>query len=76
MKLILSFIAMLVFTFASDVQSFSAKDSLQIHSIFEDWNKAWDVKIMSLLQSGIVMMLALPMLLEISAPGKMRSRHF
>lgn len=44
MKLLLGFISMLVFTFASDAQSFSTKDSLQIHTIIEDWNKAWDVK--------------------------------
>ena len=44
MKLLPGFITMSVFSLNSVAQNFSAKDSLQIHSMLEDWNKAWEVK--------------------------------
>ena len=44
MKQLLALVFILIITFASNAQSLSSKDSLQIHSMIEDWNKAWEVK--------------------------------
>lgn len=44
MKQLFFLISILIFTLASNAQHLSSKDSLQIHSTIEDWNKAWQVK--------------------------------
>jgi uncharacterized protein (TIGR02246 family) len=44
MKLLFNLISMFVFTLASKGQSLASKDSLQIHSMIDDWNKAWNAK--------------------------------
>ena len=44
MKLLFGLMSMFVFTLASKAQSLASKDSLQIHSMIEDWNKAWNAK--------------------------------
>ncbi len=44
MKLLFSLMSLFVFTLASKGQSFASKDSLKIHSMIEDWDKAWNVK--------------------------------
>lgn len=44
MKKILASVSILLYTYTSNAQILSSKDSLQIQSIIDDWNKAWDVK--------------------------------
>lgn len=44
MKHLLALILGCFFAFASIAQNLSSKDSLQIHSMIEDWNKAWEIK--------------------------------
>jgi len=44
MKHLLAFVSLCVYTFASNGQSLSSKDSLQIHAMIGDWNRAWEVK--------------------------------
>ena len=44
MKLLFILKSMLLFTLVSNAQGFSTKDSLEIHAIIEDWNKAWETK--------------------------------
>ena len=41
---LITVVSILLITFASNAQSLSSKDSLQIQSIIDDWNKAWEVK--------------------------------
>lgn len=44
MKQLFTLVAILIIALASNAQSLSFKDSLQIHSIIKDRNKAWEVK--------------------------------
>lgn len=44
MKQLLALVSILIIAFASNAQSLSSKDSLQIYSVIEDWNRAWDTK--------------------------------
>jgi uncharacterized protein (TIGR02246 family) len=44
MKDLLALVSTLVFAFTSAAQSLSSKDSLQIYSMIDDWNKAWDIE--------------------------------
>lgn len=44
MKHILSSVIIFFCALMSNAQSLSSKDSLQIHSMIEDWNRAWDIK--------------------------------
>lgn len=44
MKQLLASMSILMITLGSNAQSLSSKDSLQIHSLIEDWNKGWEVK--------------------------------
>lgn len=44
MKQLFTLVTILIVALASNAQSLSSKDSLQIQSMIDDWNKAWDVK--------------------------------
>lgn len=44
MKQLFALVSILLIALVSSAQSLSSKDSLQIYSIIEDWNRAWEVK--------------------------------
>ena len=44
MKHLLVFVSLYGLTLSLNAQSLSSKDSLQIHSMIGDWNRAWEVK--------------------------------
>ena len=48
MKQLIALLTVFVFSFTSNAQRLSPKDSIQIHSIIEDWNTAWEIKNYSL----------------------------
>ena len=44
MKQLFAFVFILAVAHAANAQGLSSKDSLQIHSMVDDWNRAWEVK--------------------------------
>lgn len=48
MKQLFTLLSVVIITFTSGAQSLSSNDSMQIHSIINDWNRAWEIKDYSL----------------------------
>lgn len=44
MKLVITFVFILITIFSANGQVLTSKDSLQIRSMMDDWNKAWESK--------------------------------